>query len=229
MPRFSSNRSRSALAAALLLVLASLALAACGSSSSASPSASTSSAATTGANGATAASSASGGASSTTTATTTKATTKGFAGASKRFLAVRECLQKSGVVLPRKPGQQSPGAGFLAGGVPQLPKGVTPAQYQAAIRKCGGLPPGGRFGGAGNRLKSGAFRQTLAKFADCLRENGVNIPAPNTSGKGPIFNTRGVNVASAKFKAARLKCASVLRSGLVPAPGAASGAPTPAG
>ena len=24
-----------------------------------------------------------------------------------------------------------------------------------------------------------------------MRENGVNIPAPNTSGKGPIFNTQG--------------------------------------
>jgi hypothetical protein len=214
MPRFSSNRSRPALAAVLLLILASLALAACGSSSSASSSSSTSSTATT----ATTAS-ASGNA-----AATTKATTKGFAGASKRFLAVRECLQKSGVVLPRKPGQQAPGAGFLAGGAPQLPKGVTATQYQAALKKCGGLPPSGRFGGD-NRLTSGQFRQTLAKFATCLRENGVNIPAPNTSGKGPIFNTRGINVASPKFKAAQLKCASVLRSGLRAAPGAAPGAP----
>ncbi len=223
MPRFSSNRSRPALAAALLLVLASLALAACGSSSSASPSGSTASTA------ATATTATTGSTAPSTAATATKAATKGTAKARTRFLAVRECLQKSGVVLPRKPGQQAPGAGFLAGGAPQLPKGVTAAQYQAAIKKCGGFPSG-RFGGAVNRLKSGQFRQTLAKFATCLRENGVDIPAPNTSGKGPIFNTKGVNVASAKFKAAQLKCASVLRQGLRPTPGSAPGAPpTPGG
>ena len=216
MPRFSSNRSRPALAATLLLILASLVLAACGSSSNASSSSSTASTATTATT-----TSASGGA-----AATTKATTKGLAGARTRFLAVRECLQKSGIVLPKRtPGQQAPGAGFLAGGAPQLPKGVTASQYQAALKKCGGFTPGGRFGGAVNRLKSGQFRQTLAKFATCLRANGVNIPAPNTSGKGPIFNTRGIDVASAKFKAAQLKCASVLRSGLRPVPGAAQGAP----
>ena len=144
---------------------------------------------------------------------------------------MRECLQKSGIVLPKRtPGQQAPGAGFLAGGAPQLPKGVTAAQYQAALKKCGGFPNGGRFGGAVTRLKSGQFRQALAKFATCLRENGVNIPAANTSGKGPIFNTRGINVASAKFKAAQLKCASILRKGLRAAPGAVPGSPpTPAG
>jgi hypothetical protein len=204
MPRFSSNKSKSAIAAVLLLILSSLALAACGSSSSGSSSSST----------------------STTAAATAKATTGGAAGARGRFLAVRECLQKSGIVLPqRKPGQQAPGAGFLAGGAPQLPKGVTAARYQAAIKKCGGgSARGGRFGGGGgNRLTSPAFKQALAKFATCLRENGVNIPAPNTSGKGPIFNTRGLNVASPKFKAAELRCSGILRSGLKAAPGAAAG------
>jgi hypothetical protein len=137
-------------------------------------------------------------------------------------------------VLPTKPGQQAPGAGFLAGGAPQLPKGVTAAQYQTAIKKCGGLPRGGRFGGGANRLKSGAFKGALVKFAACLRANGVNLPAPNTSGKGPIFNTRGVNVASPKFKAAQLKCASVLRNSLRASPGAGPGGaqgapPTPGG
>lgn len=82
---------------------------------------------------------------------------------------------------------------------------------------------GRRLGRPVNRLNSAAFKHTLAKFATCLRENGVNIPAPNTSGKGPIFNTRGLNVASPKFKAAELKCASIIRSGLRAAPGAAAG------
>ena len=41
-------------------------------------------------------------------------------------------------------------------------------------------------------------------------KNGVKLPAPNTSGKGPIFNTKGINTKSAAFKAADAKCAREL-------------------
>jgi hypothetical protein len=54
----------------------------------------------------------------------------------------------------------------------------------------------------------------LTRFAACMRENGVNLPPPNTSGKGPIFNVSGLNVASTEFKAAEAKCAVDLRSRL---------------
>ncbi len=211
MPHSITSRSRPALATSTLLILACLALAACGGSTTTST---TSSAATN-------ASAASG---------TTKAPGGAPAADRGRFLAVRECLQKNGIVLPkRKPGQApgagAPGAGF-PGGAPALPKGVTAAQYQAALKKCGGGLPGRRFGNPVDRFKTPAFRKTLAKFAACLRSNGVNLPAPNTSGKGPIFNTKGVNVAGAKFRAAQVKCAGLLRSGLRASPGTAkAGAP----
>jgi hypothetical protein len=225
MPQSISSRSRSALAATVLLVLASLVLAACGGSAATT---STTATATTNAS-----------ATGTTTpgATTPGSTTKAPSGAPAanrgHFLALRECLQKNGIALPkRKPGQ-APGAGLLPGGVSAPPKGVTAAQYRAALKKCGGGFPARRFGGPVNRLKTPVFRQALAKFAACLRSNGVNIPPPNTSGKGPIFNTKGVNVAGPKFKAAQVKCASVLRSGLRASPGtakaAAPGGAAPAG
>ncbi len=70
----------------------------------------------------------------------------------------------------------------------QLPKGVTRAQYEAAIKKCGG----GSFAGRGARFNSPAYKAALTKFAACMRENGVNVPAPNTSGSGPIFDTKGL-------------------------------------
>ena len=54
----------------------------------------------------------------------------------------------------------------------------------------------------------------LSKFAACLRENGVNIPEPNTSGHGPVFNTKGINTASPQFRAATVKCRGVLASAL---------------
>ncbi len=193
----SSRQSKPAAAAAamLVLLLACLGLAACGSSSGSS--------------------------SSTTSASASTATT-GAAGAkgpnSGRFAAMRECLQKNGITLPKRtPGQGRPpggAGGFLGGagggtGGPKLPQGVTRAQYEAALKKCGGGNFAGR-GRGGARFKSPAFQAALAKFATCLRENGVNVPAPNTSGSGPVFDTKGIDTSSAQFKAAEAKCQSDL-------------------
>jgi hypothetical protein len=130
-----------------------------------------------------------------------------------RFAAVRECLQKNGITLPqRTPGSgRSAGGpgGFLGGGAggPQLPKGVTRAQYEAALKKCGGEI---RFGGGGRFAQNPVFKTAIAKYAECLRQNGVNVPAPNTSGKGPVFDTKGINTTSPQFKAATTKCRATL-------------------
>ncbi len=175
------------------------------------------------------------GGSSTSSSTTAAAATSTAGGAGTgptgsgagRFNALRECLQKNGITLPRRtPGtRRPPGAGGLLGGAgaQQLPKGVTQAQYQAAVKKCGGAA----FVGGGGRLGSPAVTQSLAKFAACMRANGVNVPEPNTSG-GPIFNTKGLNTASAQFKAAETKCNVDLQGALQRGPngGGAPGGPS---
>jgi hypothetical protein len=51
-----------------------------------------------------------------------------------------------------------------------------------------------------------ALKRAFTKFATCIRENGVNFPLPNTSGKGPIFSAKGVDIRGAKFRAAEVKC-----------------------
>jgi hypothetical protein len=141
-------------------------------------------------------------------------------------------MKKQGITLPqRKPGQGGPGGllgGGQAGGTPTLPAGVSRAQYEAALSKCASLRP--RFGagaGAGaDRFKSPAFTAALTKFSACMRQNGINLPAPNTSGTGPVFNTQGINTTSTQFRAAEAKCASYLRAGFRAggaAPGAAGG------
>lgn len=184
MPHIDSNRRKPA-AAVLVFVLASLALAACGSSSKSTPTATVGASATTPATG-------------------------GALGAARgRFTAIRECLQKDGITLPKRAPGAPPAEGFL-GRAPTLPKGVTKAQYEAALKKCGGFPRVGGFAGAGGGFNTPAARQALAKFAACMRENGVNVPTANTSGKGPIFNTKGLDTGSAKFAAADAKCRSVL-------------------
>jgi hypothetical protein len=214
MPHIHSKSSRP-VTAVLVLVFASLALAACGSSSNTS---------------------------STTTATSASATTPATggrpAGAGGGFAALRECLKKAGITLPtRKPGQAPGAGGFLgAGGGSALPKGATKAQHEAALKKCGGFPRGGSNRGGFRRgaggLNTAAGKQALAKFAACMRSNGVTLPAPNTSGKGSVFN--GINTASAKFKAAATKCHTALlgifRAPPRPSPTAPGAAPaTPSG
>jgi hypothetical protein len=206
MPHTHVNRRKPATVAVGLvaLLLVSLGLAACGSSSSSS---------------------------SSTTATTSASTgTTGAKGAG-RFTAVRECLQKEGITLPKRtPGQKRPpggAGGFLGGGGaggaagPQLPKGVTRAKYEAALKKCGG---GGFVRGDTARFDSPTFKAALAKFATCMRQNGVNVPAPNTSGKGPVFDTKGIDTSSSQFKTAEAKCQSDLSSAFKRGTGA-GGAP----
>ncbi|MGA2321068.1 MAG: hypothetical protein ABSG95_10075 [Solirubrobacteraceae bacterium] len=182
MPHINIKRSRAA-TAVLLLLLISLVLAACGGSSKSSSTSATASAST----------SASGGG--------------GSGAASGRFTALRECLKKNGITLPKRTTGQAPGGGFLGGsGGPQLPKGVTRAQYEATVKKCGGSG----FAGRGARTNSPAFKETLKKFAACMRQNGVNLPEPNSSGSGPIFNTKGLNTASTQFRSAESKCSADL-------------------
>ncbi len=196
MPHIDSQR-RKFLTATLVLVLLSLLLAACGSSSKSSSS------------------------STSTSASAATSTAPGGAAAASRFTALRECLAKNGITLPKRPAGQRRG-GFLGGGTgPVLPKGVTRAQYEAALKKCGGFSGGG-VGGRG-RFNSPAFRTALAKFATCVREHGVKLPEPNTSGKGPVFNTNGIDTNSTQFKTAEAACSSILRSaipGRVPGGGA---------
>jgi hypothetical protein len=193
MPHLDTHRCKPA-TAVLVLILISLVLAACGGSSKSS--------------------------SATTSASAPSATAPG-ATRGGRFAALRECLQKNGITLPKRtPGQvRPPGGGGLpgGGGGPRLPSGVTRAQYETAVKKCGGSAAGGFRGGS--RFNSPAFKQALVKFASCMREHGVKVAEPNTSGKGPIFNTTGINTSGAQFKSAQAACRSSLRGVLPGAPG----------
>jgi len=187
--------------AGLCVLGACLALAACGSSASGSSSASKTSGATS---------------------------SNGSASRGGQFTALRTCLQKQGITLPappsgttRQPG--APGAGGSGGGPGRLlqsPEGVSQEQFQAALKKCGA----GNFGGRAGGVNSPTARAALAKYATCMRQNGINVPEPNTSGKGPVFNTKGIDTSSSKFKAAQSKCQSDLK-GAFPGGGPGGGAP----
>ncbi len=204
MPNTNTRGRKPAIAVVVVLLLASLGLAACGSSSSSTTSSSANAASTGTAPG-----------TSSTGAASTTPSAPGSARGSARFAAMRECLQKNGIALPKRTPGARPGGGFVpgagAGGGPQLPSGVTRAQYEAALKKCGG--GSGHFfrrGGAAGRLGNPVFKAALTKYGDCLRQNGIDLPAANTSGKGPIFDTKGINTNGSQFKAASAKCRSAL-------------------
>ncbi len=70
----------------------------------------------------------------------------------------------------------------------------------------------GQPGGAiGERLKSPTFKRALESFAACLRQNGVDVGPPDTSGKGPIFDSKAAEAHPARLRAAQRKCAHLLR------------------
>jgi hypothetical protein len=154
---------------------------------------------------------------SSTNAAATTATGQGAA----RFAALRACLAKNGINLPqRTPGQRRPpGTGAGVGGIfgggggpggagPRLPAGVTLAQYRAALAKCGGPGLGARR--PLTPAQRAVQQAALVKFAACMRTNGIALPAPNTTGTGPVFNTSKLDPKSAKFTAAETKCAPLL-------------------
>ena len=192
-----TNNRRLRPALALPVLAACVTLAACGSSASSS---------------------------TTTTNTATGSAAPANPAGPGRFAAVRSCLQKQGITLPPRSGARTPGGaggrgGLLGGGGGlQPPKGVSQTQFQEALKKCGA----GNFTRPG-RFSSATAKAALTKFAACMREHGVNLPLPNTSGTGPVFNTGGINTTSATFKTAEGKCRSDLQGAFPGGPGAPNG------
>ncbi len=235
IPRRRLRALPSAIALAAILVAASLGLAACGGSSSTTTTTeTTANAASTGATTGTTTTgttttgtspsgkNASGGASTGTSSTGTSSTgatttpdtpTTGTTHASRtaRIAAVHTCLTKKGITL---------GSGGLRGA--HLPKGMTREQLLAAFESCGRGLLGNRFGKGGfqHGADSARYRAVLARFAACLRQNGIKIGEPNTSGNGPTFDTKGINTGSPQFKAAVTSCRNTLQGTLTAHPGA---------
>ncbi len=233
--------------AVVVALAACIGLAACGGSSSSSSTGANAAAA----NAATATATAGSAAGSSTTPAGAPAGASGgptgatgrFGNFASHFAALRECLQKNGVTSPfpqHAPGQGPTGqgptgqggpgrGGFFGGGTGaqgHLPSGVSREKLEAALKKCGGGTGLRRFGGGfGGRINTPAYKAALTKFSACMGENGIDLPAPNTTGTGPIFNTKGVDTSSPKFTAAEAKCRSLLRGSFRPGAAGPPGAP----
>ncbi len=119
----------------------------------------------------------------------------------------RSCVEGKGVTIPRPgSGGQPPSGGPPAGGA----NGQDFQTLQQAFKDCGVSIPNGPQGG-GN-FDPSAMRKQISQYAACVRQNGYDLPSPNTSGNGPVFDSSKVNQNDPKFKAASAKCQNLLPS-----------------
>ena len=114
---------------------------------------------------------------------------------------LRACLKRLGINVPSS-------VSTVSDLVANPPKGVSRAQLVAAVQSCGDIGPG--LATVKPRATPSAYAQAFVSFVSCMREQGVNLPAPNTSGKGPVIDLKGVDTTSAKYKAAAGKCAPIV-------------------
>jgi hypothetical protein len=115
---------------------------------------------------------------------------------------LRACLKKLGIEVPDS-------VSTISDLLAHAPKGVSRAQLVSAVQNCGGIGPG--LATTPPRTSAAAYRQAFVNFVSCMRRQGVNLPDPNTSGKGPVIDTKGVDTSSPKYTAAAAKCAPILR------------------
>ena len=187
----------------LTAALAALILAACGSSSSTSSTSSAAAAASSGSG------TPAGGAAS---------------GSSSNRATLAACLKAHGVTLPARPATRTrrppaasgnhPGYFFGGGGGGAGRRFANNPKLRAAFQACGG----GRGFSAGRRALSHA---AVTRFVACVKQHGYSLPAPNFSGKGPIFPA-SIAKNTAFQKAART-CQADLRPAGAPSPGGPPG------
>jgi hypothetical protein len=111
-----------------------------------------------------------------------------------------QCLRDNGVNVPDTPAQ---GGGGRFGNVDQakLQKAMTAcSKYRQAV--VGNITPAQRQ----------AFQDAFAKFASCMRQHGVDLPA-RTPGQGPPAGGAQINRNDPKVQAAQKACQSKLPQG----------------
>ncbi len=125
---------------------------------------------------------------------------EGSTGAKAGLTRFDTCLRKHGISVQAQSG--------LSGA--RRPKGVSVSHYRQALQACASASPASSAGNTPRKPLSPRFRNALVAFAACMRKDGVNLAAPNTTGKGPIFSTKGVDVRSVAFRTAERNCRSTL-------------------
>lgn len=122
------------------------------------------------------------------------------------FGHLNACLKAHGIAHPEAStsaadAERSIPALLGVAGIP-VPDGVTNAQYEAALKRCGvtnvhvGRSP----------ITSALVKGRIASIMSCLARNGYTLPAPNFIGSGPVVDTTRIDVGSARWRATAMGC-----------------------
>ncbi|MBO2448536.1 hypothetical protein J4573_15645 [Actinomadura barringtoniae] len=108
-----------------------------------------------------------------------------------------QCMRANGIDVPDpKPGDK---AGW------RLEKGQDRGKLEGALKKCQGyLQAGGKM----PDLKDPKVRDAMTRFAQCMREHGVDMPDPGPDGSFKVGGMAGVS--QEKAEKARDACRSFL-------------------
>lgn len=124
------------------------------------------------------------------------------------------CLEEQGVDLPEMGAGGPPAGGAPPNGEP--PQGGPPEGFeggeemQKAFEECGIEAPRGGGSGGVPPTNSPQFQESIEDYVACVRENGYDLPDPNLSGEGPVFDAAEVDQGDPEFKAASEECQSLI-------------------
>lgn len=119
---------------------------------------------------------------------------------------LQSCLERHGITHAREaflPMPQSYAVPALAGveGL-SVPRGSTRAQFVAALSECGA----GDLRVAPAPVTSVLLQREISSLVSCLRDNDFQLPAPEFAGRGPVLDTKGIDVRSALWAATVRGC-----------------------
>jgi len=138
--------------------------------------------------------------------TTNGLTVNGATGPAEFFEHLNSCLKRHGIANPEASARDADAERMIpallgTGGIP-VPRGVTKPQYEAALRRCGMTNVHvGRVA-----ITNPLVRRNILSVRACLANNGFTLPAANFPGPGPVLDTSGIDVGSARWVAAAMGC-----------------------
>lgn len=138
--------------------------------------------------------------------TTGARTVNGATAAPEFFEHLNACLKAHGINNPEASARAADAERMIpallgTGGIP-VPSGVTKSQYEATLRRCGVTNIHvGRVA-----ITNSLVRRKIVSVRACLANNGFTLPAANFPGPGPVLDTSGVDVGSARWVATAMGC-----------------------
>ena len=141
------------------------------------------------------------------------------------MLAFQKCMKEHGVDIQVATIADGSGGGVQIGGGPDAgteAQPVTgefdPKAMEEADKACRDLLPAGGMLGDPNATMDPALADQMLKFAQCMRDHGVDFPDPQFSGGGVMVQVGGgeagaIDPTSETFQAAQEACGSELPGG----------------